>query len=172
MILGKLTYGSGVVRSIDNKKYALKEIQIMHTVRQILRSKENHIQTIEPQETAFYALQQMAEYNIGALLVVEKEKLVGVFSERDYARKITLKGKSSKDTFVRDIMTREVLYIEQSASINDCMALMTDKRVRHLPVLEENKLVGIVSIGDVVKQIISDQEFTIRQLEKYISGAY
>jgi CBS domain-containing protein len=112
----------------------------------------------------------MSEKDVGALLVVDKENLVGIFSERDYARKLILKKRSSKDTNVGELMTREVLYIEPQSTVEDCMALMTAKRVRHLPVLENERLIGIVTIGDVVKQIISDQEFTIQQLERYIKG--
>ncbi|MHC4144100.1 MAG: CBS domain-containing protein, partial [Planctomycetota bacterium] len=120
--------------------------------------------------TVYEALQIMSEKDVGALLVVDKENLVGIFSERDYARKLILKKRSSKDTNVGELMTREVLYIEPQSTVEDCMALMTAKRVRHLPVLENERLIGIVTIGDVVKQIISDQEFTIQQLERYIKG--
>jgi len=144
----------------------------MHTVHHILKAKGDAVLSIAPLETAYHALRKMAKHNVGALLVVDQEKLTGVFSERDYARKVVLQGKSSKDTPVSEVMTRDVLYIDPHCSINDCMALMTDKRVRHLPVMENGALVGIVTIGDVVKQIISDQEFTIHQLENYISGTY
>ncbi|MHC4170517.1 MAG: CBS domain-containing protein, partial [Planctomycetota bacterium] len=120
--------------------------------------------------TVYEALQIMSEKDVGALLVVDKENLVGIFSERDYARKVILKERSSKDTTVGELMTREVLYIEPQSTVEDCMALMTAKRVRHLPVLENERLIGIVTIGDVVKQVISDQEFTIQQLERYIKG--
>jgi len=144
----------------------------MSTVRQLLRTKGKEICTIAPQATVFSALQLMSEKDVGALLVVDKGKLVGIFSERDYARKVILKGKSSKDTNVSQLMTREVLYIEPQSSIEDCMALMTNKRVRHLPVMENRRLTGIVTIGDVVKQVISDQKFTIQQLEKYITHGY
>lgn len=144
----------------------------MHTVNHILKIKGNLTIHVAPQDTAYHALQLMAEHNVGALLVLDQDKLVGVFSERDYARKIILHGKSSKDTPVSEIMTKDVLYIDPSCSINDCMALMTDKRVRHIPVIQEEKLIGIVTIGDIVKQVISEQEFTIKQLEKYISGTY
>ena len=112
----------------------------------------------------------MAEKNVGALLVIEKEKLVGIFSERDYARKVILKDKSSKNTSVGELMTREVFYIDADSSLEEIMALMTAKRIRHLPVLKNNQLIGIVTLGDVVKQIISDQQFAIRELEKYITG--
>ena len=112
----------------------------------------------------------MAEKNVGALLVIDKEKLVGIFSERDYARKVILKDKSSKNTSVGELMTREVFYIDADSTLEEIMALMTAKRIRHLPVLKNNQLIGIVTLGDVVKQIISDQQFAIRELEKYITG--
>ena len=114
----------------------------------------------------------MAEKDVGALLVVDEGKLVGIFSERDYARKVILKGKSSKDTAVSALMTHEVLYVEPQNTVEDGMALMTAKRIRHLPVMENEELVGIVTIGDVVSRVISDREFTIQQLEKYITGSY
>jgi CBS domain-containing protein len=112
----------------------------------------------------------MAEKNVGALLVMENEKVVGIFSERDYARKVILKDKSSRNTSVSELMTREVVYIDTDATLEESMALMTAKRIRHLPVLQNNRLVGIVTLGDVVKQLISDQKFAIRELEKYITG--
>ncbi len=139
-------------------------------VEQILKTKGNEVWSIAPQATVYEALQIMSEKDVGALLVLDKGNLVGIFSERDYARKLILKGRFSKDTTVGELMTREVLYIESQSTIEDCMALMTAKRVRHLPVLENERLIGIVTIGDVVKQIISDQEFTIQQLERYIKG--
>ncbi len=105
-------------------------------------------------------------------MVVHKGDVVGIFSERDYARKLILKGKFSKDTSVEELMTRKVLYVGPESTIEDCMALMTAKSVRHLPILKDERLIGIVTLGDVVKQIISDQEFTIHQLENYISGSY
>jgi CBS domain-containing protein len=143
---------------------------ILSYVRQLLKTKGNEIWSIAPQATVYEALQIMSEKDVGALLVVDKENLVGIFSERDYARKVILKERSSKDTTVGELMTREVLYIEPQSTVEDCMALMTAKRVRHLPVLENERLIGIVTIGDVVKQVISDQEFTIQQLERYIKG--
>ena len=139
-------------------------------VEQLLKTKGNEIWSIPPQATVYEALQIMSEKDVGALLVLDKGSLVGIFSERDYARKLILKGRFSKDTTVGELMTREVLYIESQSTIEHCMALMTVKHVRHLPVLENERLIGIVTIGDVVKQIISDQEFTIQQLERYIKG--
>jgi CBS domain-containing protein len=146
------------------------ETKIMRTVEQLLQVKGNDIWSIAPQVTAYNALQIMAEKNVGALLVIEKEKLMGIFSERDYARKVILKEKSSKNTSVGELMTREVFYINADFTLEESMALMTAKRIRHLPVLKNNQLIGIVTLGDVVRQIISDQKFAIRELEKYITG--
>ena len=143
----------------------------MTTVRQILQEKDSKLWTIQPDITVFDALKIMADNNIGALLVMSKDKLIGIFSERDYARKVILQGKSSKDTAVSEIMVTNVVYVKPDQSVEECMALMTDKRIRHLPALDQEELIGIISIGDVVKTIISDQEFTIQQLENYISGA-
>jgi CBS domain-containing protein len=142
----------------------------MRTIEQLLQAKGSDIWSIAPQATAYNALQIMAEKNVGALLVMEKEKLLGIFSERDYARKVILKEKSSKNTSVGELMTREVIYISADSTLEESMALMTAKRIRHLPVLKNNQLIGIVTLGDVVRQIISDQKFAIRELEKYITG--
>jgi CBS domain-containing protein len=142
----------------------------MKTVTQLLRGKGHEILSVSPETTVFEALQVMAEKNVGALLAVEGTRLVGIFSERDYARKVILKGKSSKDTPVREVMSCDVLYVRPEQTVEECMALMTDKRVRHLPVLEEGRLVGLISIGDVVKAIIAEQEFLIEQLQNYITG--
>lgn len=142
----------------------------MKLVNQLLKVKGYDFWWVTPDTSVFDALKVMEDKNVGALLVLEANKLVGIFSERDYARKVILKGKHSKNTPVKEIMNRKVVYIRPEQSIEDCMALMTDKRVRHLPVLEGNQLIGIISIGDVVKAIISEQEFTIRQLENYITG--
>jgi CBS domain-containing protein len=147
-----------------------EEIQLMRTVEQLLQVKGTDIWSIEPLTTAYNALEIMAEKNVGALLVMEKEKVVGIFSERDYARKVILKDKSSKNTSVGELMTREVFYIDAKSTLEESMALMTAKRIRHLPVLKSNRLIGIVTLGDVVRQIISDQQFAIRELEKYITG--
>jgi CBS domain-containing protein len=140
------------------------------TVAQLLRIKGHQVLSVHPDTPVFEALQVMAEKNVGALLVIEGERLVGVFSERDYARKVILKGKSSKEIPVSEIMSSHVLYVRPQQTIEDCMALMTDKRVRHLPVLEEERVVGVISIGDVVKAIIAEQEFMIEQLQNYITG--
>jgi CBS domain-containing protein len=139
-------------------------------VRDILKGKGNEIWWVSPDTIVFDALKLMAEKNVGALVVLEGEKVAGIFSERDYARKVVLKGKASREMAVKEIMTTEVTYILLSQPVEECMALMTDKRIRHLPVLEGEKLVGVISIGDVVKAIISDKEFMIKQLEKYITG--
>jgi len=143
----------------------------MATVKKLLESKDSHIWSISPETTVFEGLQFMAEKNIGALLVTKDDNLVGIFSERDYARKVILKGKASKDTTIGELMTREVIYITPENSLDECMALMTAKHIRHLPILMNDKLIGLLSIGDVVKQIMSSQEFKIQELEKYISGS-
>lgn len=144
----------------------------MYTVQQLLQVKGNQVWTIAPKATVYEALQLMAEKNVGAVLVLQNGKVAGIFTERDYARKVILKGKSSKTTTVGEVMTKEVLYVGPADTIENCMALMTAKRTRHLPVLEDGRLTGIISIGDVVKEIISDREFTIRQLERYVTGGY
>lgn len=144
----------------------------MHTIEQLLEIKGKDIWSIAPQATAFEALQIMAQRNIGALLVIDRGKLVGIFSERDYARKVILKGKSSKETSVGELMTPEVLYLTPQDTLEESMALMTAKHIRHMPVLDKGNLKGMLTLGDVVKQIISNQEFTIKELEKYITGGY
>lgn len=140
----------------------------MKTVRQLLQGKPGGLCTIGPEASVLDALKLMAEKNIGALLVVEKDKLVGIVSERDYARKVILLGKSSQDTPVRQIMTERPICVQPDKSVEECMALMTDKHVRHLPVIESEKLLGVLSIGDLVKETISEQRFMIEQLESYI----
>lgn len=143
----------------------------MKIVRDILRAKgDQPVWTVEPGATVYDALSLMAEKNIGAVLVVEAGNLVGILSERDYARKVILKGRMSKDTPVRDIMTETVATVTPYRTVEECMALMTDKRIRHLPVFDEGRLIGVVSIGDVVKAQIADKEFMIEQLTDYISG--
>lgn len=142
----------------------------MTILRDILRSKHGEVWTIGPQATVYAALELMAEKDVGALPVVEGGRVVGVFSERDYARKVVLLGRSSRDMPVSDLMSVRVLYVRPEQTVNDCMALMTEKRVRHLPVLEGDRLVGIITIGDVVRAIIDEQDYTIEQLENYITG--
>ena len=140
----------------------------MNLVSQILKTKGNKIWSIAPHETAYKALQIMSQENLGALLVIDKGKVVGMFTERDYARKVILKGKSSKTTPVSELMTKKVLFVDPGTSVEDCMVLMTEKCVRHLPVMEKKKLVGLVTVGDVVKQLIVDQKFKIQELERYL----
>jgi len=142
----------------------------MESIKQLLQDKGSEIWKVTQETTVFDALELMAEKNIGALLVFESDKLIGIFSERDYARKVILKGKASKNTLIKEIMSTKVLYIGPEQSIEECMALMTDKRVRHLPVLVGDEVLGVISIGDVVKAIISEQKITIQWLEKYIGG--
>lgn len=142
----------------------------MNFVIEILKTKGRDVWTVSPDSTVYDALQVMADKNVGALMVLERDEVVGVFSERDYARKIILKGKASKDTLVREIMSTELVWVRPDQTIEVCMNLMTNKRIRHLAVLDEGRLVGVISIGDVVKAIISEQEFTIQQLEHYITG--
>ena len=137
------------------------------TVRDMLRGKSD-IYSVEPDDTVYDALRLMADRNIGALLVLSGQKLEGIFSERDYARKVILLGKTSRETLVREIMTTAVICVEPDWTADHCMALMTDKRIRHLPVTEGERLVGLLSIGDLVKEVIADQEQTIKQLESYI----
>lgn len=143
----------------------------MTTVKQLLHGKPGGVVTISANTTTFDALKLMAEHEIGALIVVDEDKVVGIFSERDYARKVSLRGRSAADSQVHEIMTRRVYYAEPGQSINDIMALMTAKRIRHVPVIDQGQLVGVISIGDVVKSIIAEHEFTIQELEKYITGS-
>ncbi len=142
----------------------------MRLVREILQTKGQEVWTVGPDVPVFEALKLMADKDIGALLVVEGGKLVGIMSERDYARKVILQGKSSLNTPVKEIMTERVLYVRPEETVEECMALMTEKRIRHLPVLAEDRLAGVISIGDVVKEIISEQQIYIRDLHHYIEG--
>jgi CBS domain-containing protein len=139
-------------------------------VDQVLREKGPDFWSVVPGATVFQALELMAKHNIGAVLVMEEGRLDGIFSERDYARKVVLEGKSSKDIPVKEIMTSKVVCVQPEQSIDECMALMTNKHIRHLPVIEGDQVVGVISLGDVVKVKISEQEFTISQLEHYITG--
>lgn len=142
----------------------------MPTMREILGSKTPGVWRVAPDATVYEALELMARQNVGALPVVDGEKIVGIFSERDYARNVVLKGKSSRETPVRELMVRHVLFVRPEQTVDDAMALMTEKRVRHLPVLEDGKLIGIVSIGDLVRRIITEKQHTIDLLENYIKG--
>ena len=140
----------------------------MKSVAELIKHKQAGIVSIGPNATVLDAIRLLAEKEIGAVLVLDGEQLAGIFSERDYARKVVLQGKSSKETPVREIMTEKVVCVQPEQTIEDCMGLMTDKRIRHLPVLEHKKVVGVISIGDVVKEMLSEQEFVIKQLESYI----
>jgi CBS domain-containing protein len=142
----------------------------MQTVRDILKAKGSEVWSVEPDATVFEALQRMAEKEVGALVVTQGAQILGLISERDYARKIILLGRASPTTLVREIMTSPVIYIHRDQAIEECMSLMTEKRTRHLPVIEDGKLVGLISIGDIVKSIIADQQFIIEQLVRYVSG--
>ena len=140
----------------------------MKTVRQLLQAKGSQIYAIAPDARVFDALKLMAEREVGALVVTDGGRLAGIISERDYARKVILHGKSSHDIQVRDIMTSKVITVQPGQTVEECMALMTEKRIRHLPVTEGERLIGVLSIGDLVKEVIAEQEQTIKQLESYI----
>lgn len=144
----------------------------MITVKQMLDEKGYQVWTISPEASVYEALKIMADKGIGALIVVENDQVVGVISERDYARKVVLKGKSSLDTPVKEIMSTQVYFVDPNCTAEECMALMTEKRIRHLPVIQDNKLIGVISIGDVVKSIITSQKITIEHLQNYIMGKY
>lgn len=142
----------------------------MKIVEQLLSVKSSDIWSIDPDALVFDAITLMAEKGIGALLVVKDQRVVGILSERDYARKVLLKGRSSRQTPVRDIMTADVIFASPEQTVEECMGLMTNKRIRHLPVMAGDRLVGVISIGDLVKAVIADQQETIEQLESYIRG--
>jgi len=149
---------------------AVMECDVMKLVSDILDSKGHDIWAVKPDDTVFDSLQLMAEKEIGALLVMDGDRLVGIVTERDYARKVILEGKSSKSSSVAEVMTKRVLCVTPERTIDECMALMTDKRARHLPVLDHKRVVGVISIGDLVKAMISEQQVLIDQLQHYISG--
>jgi CBS domain-containing protein len=142
----------------------------MGKVRNILHNKGNVVFSVEPNVMVYRAIELMCEKNIGGLLIVENGKLVGIFTERDYARKLILKGKSSKDTPIKDLMTSNLVTVTPDTSIDDCMRVMTGRKIRHLPVLDKGELVGIISIGDVVHFVIEEQKSIIEHLEHYITG--
>ena len=142
----------------------------MKSVRQVLNAKGYAVETVAPESSVYEALQKMANHEIGALIVVAQGEICGLFSERDYARKVVLQGKQSKETPVQDIMTRRVITLEPEQTVEAAMVVMSDKHVRHLPVVEEGRLIGLVSIGDIVQAVIEAQRLTIEELETYITS--
>jgi CBS domain-containing protein len=148
-------------------------MKLSDTIGLLLKSKdENRVLSVEPKQSVYEAIEKMAEYSVGAMLVLYGNRLVGIVSERDYARKVILKGHSSKETPVSAIMTSPVVFVNPSHTVDDCMAIMTKHHFRHLPVVQDDIVIGVVSIGDLVKWIITDQAQTIRELEGYITGGY
>ncbi len=142
----------------------------MNTLSQLLHGKSNVVWSIGPDDSVYDAIHLMAEKGIGALVVLKDESLVGVISERDYARDVVLKDRSSKETLVKDIMSDKVIYADPNQTVDECLAVMTEKRIRHLPVMDGDQMIGLVSMGDLVKVVIAEQKLTIDQLERYITG--
>ena len=147
-------------------------MKVYDTAREVLKRKSPEIWSITPESSVYRAIEVMADKHIGALLVIADDRLAGIISERDYARKVILKGRSSKETPVREIMTTPVIFVEPLQSVDECMRIMTDNRIRHLPVMENDKVIGVVSIGDLVNWIMSAQNHTIEQLQNYVSCKY
>lgn len=142
----------------------------MHTLRQLLGSKSPEVYAVAPGDSVVNAIRLMAEKGVGAVLVMEGARLVGIVSERDYARKVVLHGKSSSDTSVRDIMTGEVMTVSPQHTVEQCMQIITDQRIRHLPVVDKDEVIGVISIGDLVKAVIEDQKAQLEQLQRYIAS--
>ena len=147
-------------------------IKLAGTVGSVLKQKGSEVWLVAPDQTVYEAIERMADKGVGALLVISGGKLVGIISERDYARKVILKGKSSRTTLVKEIMTSPVIFVTPDQSVDECMGIITKNRIRHLPIMENEKVLGVVSIGDLVKWVVSEQEETIEHLQNYISAKY